>query len=226
MWFISYFSDLIAELLEDDEATPKPKPSTAAPEVAQALDVTPNDAEIADAVDDEEIEEEVEEALQPVITIQKVPEKKPTPKPTKAAKKPKTTTTVAPEKAELPPLNLQNTSALLELQAQLTANNVKGGDLADDDKVVTPKPTKTQKKKKTTQKVQVKKQAAITTNEISETPAEKTLMEVKPQVIVEDSVLMEKVPLKTPESEKLKQQQEQEYVDDKSDEEGVQVVSS
>lgn len=211
----------MAEFLDDDEAKPKPKPSTAAPEIAQALDVTPNEPS-DDAEEDEE--EEVLEAVKPVITIQKVPEAKPQ-KPTKAPKKPKATT-AAPTKAELPPLNLQNTSALLELQAQLTANNVKNGELSDE-AAPQPKPTKTQKKKKTSQKGQAKKQAAIITNEISETPAEKTLTTdtKKPQEIVEESVVMEKVPLKTPESEKLKQkQQEVEYFDD--DEESEKEVIS
>lgn len=225
--------DLLAELLDDDETTPKPKPSTAAPQVAQVLDETPEEQ----ALDDEE---EFEEDIQPQITIQKVPEPKPTPKPTKAPKKPKSTktTTLAPVKSDLPPLNLQNTPALLELQAQLTANNnVKGGDLSDEeddeeDEIIvttpTPKPTKTQKKKKT-QKGQLKKQTAIETNEIGQSPVEKTLLNdaTKPQnVIIEDSVVMEKVPLKTPESEKLKKQQQQQSVDEYVDEENEHEIET
>lgn len=221
-WHVS-FKDLIADLLDDDETSPKPKPSTVAP---QALDVTPDDGELADDEEEEELD-----AVEPQITIQKVPEVKPTPKPTKAPRKPKTTTTVAPKNSDLPPLNLQNTPALLELQAQLTANNnVKGGDLSEEDTVTTPKPTKAQKKKKTPPKGQLKKQTAITTNEISETPAKKTLLgdeATKPQVIVEESVVMEKVPLKTPEGEKLKQkQQQQQVVDEYDDDESEQAVES
>lgn len=221
-WHVS-FKDLIADLLDDDETSPKPKPSTVAP---QALDVTPDDGELADDEEEEELD-----AVEPQITIQKVPEVKPTPKPTKAPRKPKTTTTIAPKNSDLPPLNLQNTPALLELQAQLTANNnVKGGDLSEEDTVTTPKPTKAQKKKKTPPKGQLKKQTAITTNEISETPAKKTLLgdeATKPQVIVEESVVMEKVPLKTPEGEKLKQkQQQQQVVDEYDDDESEQAVES
>lgn len=218
--------DLIADLLEDDEVTPKPtKPASTSVVppilIQQVIEEEPEPQELADEAA-ESVEEVVEQA--PVrISIQKVPETTtstaaPTKAPTKKQTKP-TAKKVNPPKTELPLLNLQNTPALLELQAQLTSSNnaLKIGPEIEN----VPKPVKNQKKKK--QKGTVKKQSAISTNEISELElgnVEKTLLitespvymieihkkpHSKPEVTVEGPKIMEKVHLiKSPESEKNK----------------------
>lgn len=227
--------DLIADLLEDDEVTPKPtKPAStsAVPPILiqQIAEEEPEPEVIADEQADS-VEEVVEQA--PVrISIQKVPETTstaPTKAPTKKQTKP-TSKKVNPTKTELPLLNLQNTPALLELQAQLTSNNNNAVKLEPESP---PKPIKNQKKKK--QKGTVKKQSAISTNEISELesgPVEKTLLVTespvymieihkkphsKPEVTVEGPKIMEKVHLKLPESEKNKIKPIQDTLSDDED---------
>lgn len=196
---------MFSDLLDDEEdATPKPKPTAAAssPVAAEAvpaaaeLSVVPVEAEkppkkvaaptpnvqvtvVEDETYDED-EAEDEEA------------RKPTPKPVKSNK--------VNANQLLPLLTIQNTPALLELQAQLIGNTKNKGILTE--------PPKPKKKKKV--KGSVKKQAAILSNEIGDGDMEKTVAitespmyeikvkktDKKPEVIVEGPI-MEKIKLVT-----------------------------
>lgn len=160
---IDFFSELLGG---DDDEKPKPKPTTAAPVVAAVESVAPEVVEpvVAAAVnppkkvvDEPEIEVEVVED-EDLTEDEPEPPKIP---PTRAVK-PKKPTAVKPD---LPPLNLQNTPALLELQAQLTGSSVKNGGTFEE--VPLAKPTKPSKKKKV-QKGSLKKQNAIIANTIEE----------------------------------------------------------
>lgn len=170
--------DLFSELLgdDDDDVTPKPKPTAAAPAVAAVVEaateaaaadppkkVVVNEPEItADVVEDEDFEDELE------------------PEPTKrtpARAKPKKPFNASPE---LPPLNLQNTPALLELQAQLTGSSVKNQGTFEE--IPLSKPTKPSKKKKVPPKGSVKKQNAMMSNSIEE--VEPTEGEAEKNVVV------------------------------------------
>jgi len=190
--------DIFSDLLDDeDDATPKPKPqSTVAPAAAAAVESTP---EFTAAP----LKDQPPKASAPEISVQVVqddslePEeeseelelvRKPTPKPAKANKP-------IDSNQLLPLLTIQNTPALLELQAQLIGNT--------KNKAVDTKP-----KKKKKVKGSVKKQAAILSNEIGDGDMEKTIAmtespmyevkikktENKPEVIVEGPI-MEKVKL-------------------------------